>query len=170
MKKRNTYAVLFGIPGLFVAGIISIVVFSGLTGILWIYVFGDNPWPPYVGQVLSALFIFVVLAVWFVFIALGYFTGRRLESDPVLNRSHVLISAGVTMMFVLLMVFQQWKGGNIGSKSDSALCSNFCIQHGYSGSGMPPDISGARTCSCYDVSGNEALRIPVDHLELDSLK
>lgn len=170
MKKRHIYSLLFGIPGLFIAGIISIVVFGGLTGFLWIYVFGDDPWPAYSELVLSAFFVLSVLSLWLLFIAAGYILGRRLENDPVLNRTHVLISAGLTILFILFVALQQRSIGNLGPKSDSLLCNDFCVQHGYSGSGMPPQLSGDRTCSCFDSSGNEALRIPLDHLLPDFQK
>ena len=167
MKKRYLYAVLFGIPALFAAGIVSIILFGGFLGILWLYVFGDNPWPPLAEAILSVLFVLLVLILWVVSILLGYWVGKRLETDPRLNRNHVLISAGLTLLFLLLMILQQFSVGNLGPKSDSRLCSDFCATHGYSGSGMPPEISGERVCSCYDDAGNEALRIPLDHLSPD---
>jgi hypothetical protein len=167
MKKRYVYMLLFGIPGLFVAGIISIFVFAAFTGILWLYVFGDNPWPDSSETVISVLFVVVVGVVWVGLIVLGYLVGKKLERDPSVKRTHILISAGLTLMFILLMVFQQWSVGNLGPKSDPVLCSEFCTQHGYSGSGMPPQNTGDRTCSCYDHSGTEALRIPLDHIAPD---
>ena len=170
MKKRYLYSLLFGIPGLFVAGIISIFLFGAFAGILWLYVFGDNPWPSYTEPLLSISFLLTVLFIWMATIALGYFVGKRLEREPIVNKYHLLISAGLTAMFLLLILLQQWSVGNLGPKSDSLLCSEFCVQHGFSGSGMPPEISGDRTCSCYDSSGNEALRIPLDHIAPDAAK
>jgi hypothetical protein len=170
MKKRYIYSLLFGIPGLFVAGILSIVVFGGFVGILWLYVFGDNAWPVFWETAISVLFVLVVLTLWIGCVLLGYVVGKRLEKDSALNRNHVLISVGLTVMFILLILFQQWSVGNLGSKSDSLLCSDFCLQHGYSWSGMPPEASGDRICSCYDQSGSEALRIPLDHLVPDAPK
>jgi hypothetical protein len=167
MKKRYVYALLFGLTGLFVAGIVSIFGFAALAGILWLYVFGDNPWPAYIEPILAAFFVGTVLFGWLVFIVLGFFIGMRLEKDPALNRTHILISAGLTLALILLMVFHQWSVGNLGPKSNSVQCSDFCSLHGYAGSGMPPAISGDRTCSCYDSSGHEALRIPLDHLDPD---
>lgn len=164
MKKRYLYALLFGIPGLFIAGLLSILLFGVLAGILWLYIFGDNPWPSSTETVMSIFFVLTVLAIWVVTIILGYIVGKRLENDPVSNRSHILISAGLTVLFILFMVLYQWRVGNIGPQSDSLLCSEFCVQHGFPGSGMPPEISGDRTCSCYDDTGNEALRIPLDHI------
>lgn len=170
MKKRYLYAFLFGIPGLFVAGTISIFLFGAFTGILWLYVFGDNPWPSYTEPLISILFVLTVLVLWIATISLGFVIGKRLERDPLVNKNHVLVSAGLTAMFLLLILFQQWSVGNLGPKSDSLLCSEFCVQHGYSGSGMPPETSGDRLCSCYDHSGNEALRIPLDHIDPDAAK
>ena len=162
MKKRYLYTLLFGIPGLFVAGLISIFVFAVLTGFLWLYVFGDNSWPTSSETMITVLFVAVFGVLWIGFIVLGYLVGKKLEKDPQLNRKHVMISAGLTLLFILLMVFQQWSVGNLGPKSDSVLCSEFCSRHGYSASGMPPQNSGDRTCSCYDDSGNESLKIPID--------
>ena len=170
MKKRHIYSLLFGIPGLFVAGIIAIILFGGLAGILWLYVFGDDPWPSYVEQFTAFLFVLVVLGIWIAFIVLGYIVGRSLEADPGMNRTHILISAGVTAMLLLLMFIQQWSTGILGPRSESVLCSDFCIQHGFSGSGAPPDDSGEQTCSCFDATGNETLRVPLDSLIPDVLK
>jgi hypothetical protein len=167
MKKRYLYALLFGLPGFFIAGLAGIFGFAALTGILWLYVLGDDAWPVYVEPVLAALFVMTVLVLWLAFIILGFFVGRRLEKDPALNRGHILISAGLTLACVMFLVFQQWSAGNLGPKSDSLLCSDFCSMHGYAGSGMPPAISGDRTCSCYDGSGNEVLQVPLDHLDPD---
>lgn len=170
MKKRHIYALLFGIPGLLVAGIIAIILFGGLVGILWLYVFGDDPWPSYIEQLTTVLFVLVVLGIWIAFIVLGYVVGKRLEDEPGLNRIHILVSAGVTVIFLLLMFIQQWSTGILGPRTDSVLCSDFCIQHGFSVSGTPPEDSGERTCSCFDDSGNETLRVPLDSLDPDALK
>lgn len=162
MKKRYLYSLLFGIPGLFIAGIISIVIFGGLMGILWIYLFGDNPWPAYIEIIVSSLFVLLTLSLWVGFMILGYFMGKRLEKDPAMHWSHILISGGLTLLFVLFIVFQQWSVGNLGPKSDSVLCSDFCARHGYSGSAMQPQTSFHRMCSCLDDSGNEVMTVPLD--------
>jgi hypothetical protein len=168
MKKRYLYTLLFGIPGLFVAGLISIFVFAAVTGLLWMYVFGDNSWPTLSETIISGLFVAVFGVLWIGFIALGYLVGKKLEKESRLDRMHILISVGLTLLFILLMVFQQWSAGNLGPKSDSVVCSEFCSRHGYSGSGMPPQNSGDRTCSCYDSSGNEALQVPIDIIATDT--
>ena len=165
MPKRYVYALLFGLPGLFIAGIIAILLFGFVAGVFWIFLFGDNPWPAPAGLILSILFVVVFLILWTGFILFGYWIGKRLEGDAALNRSHVLLSAGLTLFFILFILFYQWNVGNLGPDSESVLCSEFCSQHGYAGSGISPQISENRTCSCYDDTGNEALTIPLDHLD-----
>jgi hypothetical protein len=162
MKKRHFYSLLFAIPGVFIAGLVSIAVFGGLMGILWIYVFGDDPWPPAVEMIVSVAFVLAALLLWLGLIALGYVVGKKLERDPAMNWSHVLVSGGLTLLFIVFIVFQQWSAGNLGPKSDSVLCSDFCTQHGYSGSGMQPENTFHRMCSCYDDSGNEVMTVPLD--------
>jgi len=164
MKKRYLYSILFGVPGFFVSLIISVVVFGVVAGILWIYVFGDNPWPASIEKILPILFALTFLMAWIASITIGYVTGKKLEKDPALNKTHILVSGGLTIMFLLLIVLQQLSVGNLGPKSDDTLCSEFCSGKGYSGSGMPPRNSGDRSCSCYDNFGREVLKVPLDDI------
>jgi hypothetical protein len=170
MKKRYLYSLLFGTPGFFIALIISLGIFGAAMGILWVYVFGDNPWPPSTEKILSGLFVLTFLILWIGSITVGYRVGKKLEKDSALQKSHVLISTGLTVMFIVLIVLQQWSVGNLGPKSDPEVCSDFCFQKGYSGSGMPPRDSGDRSCSCYDGFGNEALKVPLDSIDPDASK
>ncbi len=119
MKKRYLYLLLFGIPGFFVSGMISLLAFGAGLGILWIFVFGDNPWPPSSDGVLSILLVAVFLILWIASIVTGYVAGKKLEKDPALNWKHVLVSGGLTLLFILVIVLQQRSVGNIGPKSAS---------------------------------------------------
>ena len=139
-------------------------------GALWLFVFGDNPWPSSVDTILPIALVLAFLALWMGSIAVGYRVGKRLEAIPTMNRNHILISVGLTGLFILFIVLQQFSVGNIGPKSDSVLCSDYCMQQGYAGSGMPPRDSGDRTCSCYDSAGKEALKVPLDEIDLDASK
>ena len=165
MKKRYLYSLLFGIPGFFVAGIASLVLFGALMGVLWLFIFGDNPWPDSTGNILPVLLVLTFVIVWIVSIMIGYAVGKRLENDPTLNKIHVLISLALTAAFILFIIVQQWSVGNLGPKSDDAVCSDYCSAQGYSGSGMPPRNSGDRTCSCYDNSGKEVIKIPMEKIK-----
>jgi len=165
MKKRYIYSLVFGIPGFFIALIIAFVLTGITAGLFWSFVFGDNPWPAWTEKLLPTWFALVFLFVWTALIMIGYQTGKKLEADPTLNLSHILIAGGLTFMFVLVILFQQFRLGNIGPKSDSALCSDYCSRNGYAASGLPPRDSGDRTCSCYDNSGNTALKILLDEID-----
>lgn len=170
MKKRFLYALLFGIPGFFIAGMSSIAIFGAAMGALWLYVFGDNPWPTSIETITLALFLVTFLIVWAVFMVIGFGVGRRLEADPILNRKHILVSGGLTLAFILFIVFQQFSVENLGPRSADGVCSDYCSLKGYSASGLSPQDTGNRVCSCYDNLGNEVRMAPLDRLESNTLK
>ena len=82
MPRRFLYSLLFGLPGLFVAGSISILHFGAVAGVFWLFIFGDDPWPAAAQTLISILFVLVFLVLWLGFILLGYWFGRRLETTP----------------------------------------------------------------------------------------
>ena len=43
MKRRYLYSILVCVPGPVVSLIITLVVFGAAAGVLWIFIFGDNP-------------------------------------------------------------------------------------------------------------------------------
>jgi len=73
----------------------------------------------------------------------------------------MLAVAGATALLVLLAALYQWRVGNIGNKSDSELCSEYCWGRGFASSGMPPANSSETTCSCFDEQGSEAVKVPI---------
>ena len=164
MKKRYIYSLLFGIPGVLLALIISFFIFGAASGFLWIFVFGDNPWPQTINDIFPILFITLFLALWIAFITAGFLTGKKLEGYPDLNKSHILISAGAIIVPIIFIILHQFGVGNIGAKSDSILCAEFCNEKGYSTSSLPPKNSGERNCSCLDDSGQDVLAIPLRYL------
>jgi hypothetical protein len=164
MKKRYIYSFLFGAPGFFVSLILSFIIFGATTGFLWIYVFGDNHWPLSTEKGLPLLFVLTFLVLWIAFITVGFITGKNLEENSDFNKKHIMFSVGLTIAPIFLIVLHQLSVGNIGPKSDNMLCSDFCSQNGYSASGMPPKNSGERSCICFDDSGNEIMRVPIDSI------
>jgi hypothetical protein len=164
MNKPYLYAVLFGVPGFFLALAVSLAVVGVAAGALWLFVFGDSPWPAAAGSSLGTLAVLVFVLVWGGAIVAGYRAGRKLAPDGTLNRRHVLLSSGLTIAALLVLVLHQWGVGNIGTKPDTLRCSEYCRQSGYPGSGMPPRDSGDTTCRCYDEAGREMLKVPLERL------
>jgi hypothetical protein len=107
MKKRYLYALLFGIPGFFIAGMISLFLFGAILGFLWLFVFGDDPWPLTPDTMLSNLLVLTFLILWLGSTILGYQIGIKMEQEPGMNKKHVLLSAGLTLLFIILILLQQ---------------------------------------------------------------
>lgn len=53
------------VGGAFLGYAILILVFGAVAGFLWIYVFGDDPWPAWSDYVLGAAIVIGGLAAWF---------------------------------------------------------------------------------------------------------
>lgn len=103
MKRRYVYAVLFGLPGLLVSALLTLLVLGMTMGVLWLFVFGDNTWPAYTDTLLPVFFLLVFLLGWVAFLAAGYLIGKRREADAALNKTHVLLSLGATAALLLLV-------------------------------------------------------------------
>ena len=170
MKKRYIYSLLFGVPGFFVSLIISFFIFGAAAGFLWIFVFGDKPWTTSTEKTLPIFFILIFLTLWAASLTFGFKAGKNLEDYSKLDKKHIMISAGATIVPIILIILHQLSVGNIGPKSDSILCSEFCSEKGYSGSGMPPEDSGELTCSCFDNYGKEVIKVSMDSFVSDKQK
>lgn len=164
MKNRYKYAILFGVPGLFLAAVAAFFFFGALAGLLWIFVLGDDPWPAWTDVFLPLVLFLAFLALWLITVAAGFAFGRKHENETEIDRRHLLIAAAATLLPILLILLHQLRVGNIGPASDSIRCSDFCRDRGFAGSGMPPQDSGDRSCLCYDPSGKEVLKMPLDKL------
>lgn len=158
---RYLYVFLFSVPALLTAIIVSFLMFGAAAGVLWIFVFGDNPWPLSVGTMLTASLVLAFATLWVALMSAAYVVGKKQEEQAVLNTKHVLAAAGATALLMLLAISYQWRVGNIGAKSDGVLCSTFCQDKGFASSGMPPRDSGVATCSCFDTQGRETVKAPM---------
>jgi hypothetical protein len=167
MQKRYIYSLLFGVPGFLVSLIISSLLVGASAGFLWIYVFGDNPWPASGEKMLSLVFLLIFLTSWVVFIVVGFVIGKNAEKDPALSTKHIMVSAAAVIVLIVLIVLYQLSVGNIGAKSDSILCAEFCSGKGYGGSGVTPKDSGDLRCSCFDEYGQEVMKVPMDGIGQD---
>lgn len=159
MKKRHLYTLLFFLPGALFSLIAATLVFGVAAGGFWVFIFGDNRWPESAGKILTAIYAIVFIGGWLASLVFGYRTGKKLEAVPELNKKHILASILLTFVPLLLIGLHQWSVGNIGKKHDSIICGDYCLDQGYSSSGMPAKDTGDYSCLCYDDSGNEVIKM-----------
>jgi hypothetical protein len=93
--------------------------------------------------------------------AIGYTKGRKHENDQILNKKHILVSACMTILFIVVILLQQLSVGNIGPKSDSKICSEFCSQKGYHAISMPTANDNKEMCRCFN-NGHDFIEVPFD--------
>ena len=161
---------MFSAPSFLASIIISVVLFGAVTGVLWLFVLGDNPWPSSANNMLMVMLILSCIALWVAFISVAYMAGKKQETRAAINAKHVVMSVSATATLLLLIVSHQWSVGNIGTKSDSVLCSEYCRDQGFAGSGMPPRNTGVETCSCLDAQGREATKVPIEQVIVERRK
>jgi hypothetical protein len=164
MRRRHLYVFMFSVPGLFASLLVSFAVFGAAAGVLWLFVYGDEAWPPLAGHILMVLFAVTAVGSWFLLMRLAYAAGRRAEGSESLNRAHVLGAVLATVALPLVALFHQWRVGNIGPRTEGQACMDFCTTKGFSASAMPPRNSGERTCICLDAQGREAATLPIDEV------
>ena len=155
MRKRYLYPLLFGVPTLFGAALVSSLLLGAVAGALWLFVFGDAPWPAIADNVVVALLVATTLILWGAGLAAAYWVGKGQEASPKISRLPLMIALGATALLVLTSVLQQVTVGNIGVRSEGLACADYCRVRGYAGSGTHPSNQRASACSCYDARGRE---------------
>ena len=77
---NRVLALLVAIAGGAIAALgVVIVVGGGLLGMLWLYVFGDDPWPVWAENALNLAIPLAGLALWAIFALIIW---RRLTAPP----------------------------------------------------------------------------------------
>lgn len=158
---------MFAVPALLASIVAAAMLLAASAGLLWVFVFGDDPWPREADMFLTVTFVGGGLALWMGLLAAAYAFGKTEEAQPVLNRGHMWLSAGLTAGLAGLMASRVWGVGSLGPGSDTQVCTDYCLAEGFAASGMPPRDSGDRTCSCYDDQGKEARRIQLADIDQD---
>jgi hypothetical protein len=164
MKGRHLFLLVYAVPALLASVAVALALSGALAGALWLFVFGDNPWPSWAGKVLVALTVLAFAATWAALLAWAYAAGKGREQAKAPMTRNVAVAAGMTALLLLLGLGYQWRVGNIGPKDDDALCSDFCRDKGFAGSGTPPRNQGVFTCSCFDAQGRETLKVPMNQV------
>lgn len=114
MKSRYAYPLLFLVPSAVVAVIVMVLTAAAGAGILWLFVYGDDPWPAWADGVLTSLAALVGLLVLAACLLIAYRAGKSQESRGGLRKSHVLVALGLSVGLPLLVLFHQWQVGNLG--------------------------------------------------------
>lgn len=162
MKRRHVYLLIFALPAAIAAALFAITVFGIITGALWVFILGDDPWPKSIETGVGLLTVLVFFTVFALLLRAAYAAGKKLESVSKLNLAHVGYSVAATCALVALILAHQYSVGNLGKPSDSVLCADYCRAKGFNTSRLPPAGESARLCGCLDNNGSEVVTVPVD--------
>ena len=117
MKARYSYPLLFLAPSAMVALAAAFMVVAFGAGVLWIFVYGDDPWPESANTSLVVLAAAASAITLGVLVALCYWYGKRREVSGGMTRAHMLSALGLTLGLPLLALLHQWQVGNLGNSS-----------------------------------------------------
>lgn len=159
LKRRHVYVLVFAVPSLLLALVVAACAAAASAGVLWLFVFGDNPWPAAADSALGAMVVAVGISVWFGLLFTAYLVGRGEEAAARLNRSHLAVAIGVTVLLAVAIAARTAGVRFTARMTDEELCADFCRSQGFAASGTPPRSSGDRTCSCYDAQGRESRHV-----------
>ena len=109
MKARYAYPLLFLVPGVMAGVIVAALATATGEGFLWLFVYGDNPWPPGSSAALTIFAVVVGLLVLAAVLAIAYRFGKAQESRGGLRKAHVLIAILLSVGLPLLILVHQWQ-------------------------------------------------------------
>ena len=116
MRARYACPLLF-LPACLVAALVAAVLSgAGVGGLLWLFVYGDNPWPAYTDTVVMGLATCVGIGVLAAALVACHGFGRRLESAGGLRAGHVVFAIALTVLLPALVLLHQWRIGNLGGQ------------------------------------------------------
>jgi hypothetical protein len=164
MRRRHLYVLLFALPTFLLSIVAGATLLGAAAGALWLFVFGDNPWPATAETLLTTTFVVGTIALWIALLGVAYAIGKTEERHPSLNRMHVAASAGATIVLAGFIAMRVFGLGSAAARTDTMICADHCVARGFSASGMAPRDSGDRTCTCYDAQGQESVRVPIDEI------
>lgn len=159
INRRHVYVLLFAVPALLISIMAAALMLAASAGALWLFVYGDDPWPNTANVLLGAIFLLVAAALWLALLSVAYTVGRQQEGEPSLNKRHVALSLGATVVLAAIIIVRLVGLNVAGARSDSVVCADLCRSEGFTASGLPPRDSGDRTCRCYDAQGQEVRRV-----------
>lgn len=164
MKRRFIYLLLFGLPTLITAALVSVALFGVITGVLWIFVLGDDPWPASASSAVGVMTTLVFAGVSILLLVVAYKIGKQQENYSSFNKKHLAFSVIATLLLIGIATGHQYSVGNFGTPSDSVTCADYCRAQGFNASSLPPRDQGLRLCRCLDSRGAEAVTISLEQI------
>lgn len=158
MKARFSYPLLFLLPIVMGAGIAAVAAAGATAGILWLFVYGDNPWPRAAEVAMMAIAAIAALVTMSALLLASYSFGKNREAAGGPSWRHVATSGGISIALLAMVLLHQLRVGNIGPQPDSLVCSDFCASRKFESSMTPQD----GTCRCLGPNGRQALNVPID--------
>jgi hypothetical protein len=117
MKARYSYPLLFFLPSAMVAFLAAFVVVGAGAGVLWIFVYGDNPWPKSADMTLMVLATAASVVTFALLATSAYSFGKSREATGGLSTRHIVIAITASIVIPALVLLQQWQVGNLGQAS-----------------------------------------------------
>ncbi|MFH1649894.1 MAG: hypothetical protein ABIA93_05070 [Candidatus Woesearchaeota archaeon] len=168
MKTRYKYVLFAIVPAILLATIITFSAFGFLAGLLWIFLFGDQTWPKYAEIILIILTFGLFTLITLSALLFSYKYGKKREMSD--TQSHAKSKRDLTVLIIITVVTliiilgQQLSVGNIGTKTEGEICSDYCSQLNYRASGSDPKFEENRSCYCIE-DGQRVADISIEDLK-----
>lgn len=114
MKRRYLYTLMYSVPAFVAAVVFMVVTTAAIGGVLWIFVYGDKPWPSFLNRYSPLFMATVLVAAWLMLLWTAFRWGRRQEAHASFNMTHLYLAIGSTLALVLAIFMHQLSVGNIG--------------------------------------------------------
>ncbi len=99
MKRRHLYLVLFAVPAVLASFMAAGLLVAATAGVLWLFFFGDNPWPPIANTLLAVQLYASCAGLAWLLLRQAYRAGLRQETAPALHRGHLAFAVVTTLLF-----------------------------------------------------------------------
>lgn len=99
MKRRHLYLAMFAVPAGLAAFMAAGLLVAATAGVLWLFFFGDNPWPPLANTLLAVELYAACAGLGWLLLRWAYRAGLRQEAAPTLHRGHLAFAAVTTVLF-----------------------------------------------------------------------
>ena len=101
---RRIYLAAGLVWGVILAAVLALFVAGGSTGVLWVFVFGDQEWPAWTGTLVAALTIAVALLSLATCVFVGWWYPRRLDPETTDPGREARRAFGLLLTGLLLLV------------------------------------------------------------------